>query len=102
MSLAILIDTHFHGKFLISSLNFLLYNVYRNVGIHYGTHPWHWYLTQGYPMILCLHGFLLVFGVEFKQKLYFPMGCIIFNIFIYRFDTISFLTFINRHYGLQI
>jgi GPI mannosyltransferase 3 len=40
------IDSYFHGSFLITAYNFLHYNVFHNVASHYGTHPWHWYLTQ--------------------------------------------------------
>ena len=27
-----------------------------------GTHPWHWYVTQGLPFILSTHYFLLIAG----------------------------------------
>lgn len=29
----------------------------------YGTHPWHWYFTEGFPQILGLHTPLFALGV---------------------------------------
>jgi hypothetical protein len=76
------IDSYFHGSLYISSLNFLLYNVYYNVGDHYGTHPFHWYLTQGFPIMLLSHILPFLFGLSAKPIL--PLFCLAFNVFIYR------------------
>ena len=69
----------------MSSFNFFLYNVYHNVGTHYGTHPWHWFITQGYPTLLFSHILLIPFGIQFKTKKPLPIIAILFNIFVYRY-----------------
>lgn len=46
--------------------NFLKFNVLHNVAEFYGTHPWHWYFTQGFVVVIgphlpfFLHGCTLV------------------------------------------
>ena len=37
-----LVDSCFHGKFVLVQYNFLYFNIMQNVGEIYGTHPWHW------------------------------------------------------------
>ncbi|KAF7241505.1 GPI mannosyltransferase 3 [Varanus komodoensis] len=36
-------------------LNFLKFNALQNVASFYGTHPWHWYVTQGLPVVIGPH-----------------------------------------------
>ena len=84
-----LIDSHYYGKFTVTWFNFFMYNVYHNIGDHYGTHPWHWYLSQGLPTLLFSLTIPFVFGLLFKLKsdwshMGFPFAAICFNIFIYR------------------
>lgn len=80
----ILLDSFLHGKFLVSWFNFFLYNVYHNIGTHYGTHPWYWYIVQGYPTILCSHTVVFVIGLFHTRKSVLPIATITFNIVIYR------------------
>lgn len=46
------LDCAYHGDWIIVHYNFLLFNVAQGGGSFYGTHPWHWYITQGYPLIM--------------------------------------------------
>ena len=39
-SVAIGIDTYAHGKFIVTPLEFLKYNIFNGIGSFYGTHPW--------------------------------------------------------------
>jgi phosphatidylinositol glycan class B len=78
-----LIDSYFHGSFLLTPLNFLVHNVVNNVGIHYGTHPWHWYFSQGFPTILFAHIVPFLIGLNYFKKLYFEIAAVLFNIFVY-------------------
>ena len=84
LGIGIAIDSFFHGDILISWYNFFLYNVYHNIGVHYGTHPWHWYLTEGFPTIIFTNLVLFLFGLKLYKKLYFPISAVFFNIFAYR------------------
>jgi hypothetical protein len=83
LTLNTLLDSYLHGKFLLSSFNLFLYNFYQNIGTHYGTHVWYWYLTSGYPTLLFTHGISFVVGICYIDNL-LPIIAILFNIFIYR------------------
>ncbi|RUS35078.1 Alg9-like mannosyltransferase family-domain-containing protein [Jimgerdemannia flammicorona] len=37
---------------IIAPLNFLRVNVFNSISLFYGIHSWHWYLTQGLPVLL--------------------------------------------------
>ncbi|KAJ7311336.1 hypothetical protein JRQ81_006952 [Phrynocephalus forsythii] len=50
-----LIDRVFYGKWTVVQLNFVKFNVLQNVATFYGSHPWHWYWTQGWPVVLGPH-----------------------------------------------
>ncbi|PAA65696.1 hypothetical protein BOX15_Mlig033772g1, partial [Macrostomum lignano] len=50
-----LADKHYYGRWTLSQLNFLHYNLLSDIGSFYGVHPWHWYITQGIPAILGPH-----------------------------------------------
>jgi len=56
-----IIDRLFYGRWVIVPLKFLQVNVLYGIGNFYGTHPWHWYFTQGFTTI----GFTLL-----------PLGCL--------------------------
>ncbi|KAL1916428.1 uncharacterized protein VTP21DRAFT_5619 [Calcarisporiella thermophila] len=47
------IDYLFYGEILFTPYHFLEVNVFRSISIFYGVHSWHWYVTQGVP-VLCL------------------------------------------------
>lgn len=82
-SINTLIDSHFHDSLLISPFNFFYYNVFNNVGVHYGTHPWHWYFTQGYPTLLFTHLAPFMVGLIFYKRIMFELSAILFNIGVY-------------------
>lgn len=51
--IATTLDTTFHrGVPSLPLLSFLLQNVYHSISLFYGSHPWHWYLSQGLPVVL--------------------------------------------------
>ncbi|NXV68438.1 PIGB mannosyltransferase, partial [Molothrus ater] len=52
---SLIIDRVFFGEWVLVQLNFLKFNVLQNLGTFYGSHPWHWYLTQGLPVVLGPH-----------------------------------------------
>ncbi|XP_067999974.1 GPI mannosyltransferase 3 isoform X2 [Melanerpes formicivorus] len=55
---------------VLVQLNFLKFNVLQNLGTFYGSHPWHWYFTQGLPVILGTHLPLFVHGCVLAPKRY--------------------------------
>ncbi|KAK9757379.1 hypothetical protein RND81_01G158400 [Saponaria officinalis] len=47
-----LLDRLIYGSWIIVPFNFLKFNFLSSGGDYYGTHPWHWYLTQGFPVMV--------------------------------------------------
>ncbi|KAL8197035.1 UNVERIFIED_CONTAM: hypothetical protein K2H54_007338 [Gekko kuhli] len=52
---SLVVDRLFFGKWVVVQLNFLKFNVLHNLAAFYGSHPWHWYLSQGLPVVLGPH-----------------------------------------------
>jgi phosphatidylinositol glycan class B len=44
--------------------NFVRFNVFQQVSSFYGTHPWHWYITNGIPTMLGPFLLILPFGIH--------------------------------------
>ena len=42
-------ESWMYGRWVFPPLRFLEFNVLRGGSAFYGVHPWHWYLTQGFP-----------------------------------------------------
>ncbi|XP_061737657.1 GPI mannosyltransferase 3 isoform X2 [Nerophis ophidion] len=65
--ISIVIDCIFYGKWTFVQFNFLKFNVFHGVADFYGSHPWHWYFTQGFVVVMgphlpfFLHGCCLAF-----------------------------------------
>ncbi|KAH3697157.1 GPI mannosyltransferase 3-like [Dreissena polymorpha] len=76
------LDRVFYGEWTCVQYNFLKFNVLGGGGSFYGTHPWHWYLTQGYPVIMGLHVLPFLLGI-WRAKNKVPLLVIIWTIFIY-------------------
>ncbi|GET04188.1 GPI mannosyltransferase 3 [Rhizophagus clarus] len=51
ISTIVLIDYTFYGELVFVPINFLYVNVIQSISLFYGSHPWHWYLSQGIPFI---------------------------------------------------
>ncbi|NXM33164.1 PIGB mannosyltransferase, partial [Oxyruncus cristatus] len=67
---SLIIDRVFFGEWVLVQLNFLKFNVLRNLGTFYGSHPWHWYFTQGLPVILGAHLPFFIHGCVLAPKRY--------------------------------
>jgi len=50
-----MLDTHFYGKMTFTPLRFLEANIMDGISVFYGTHPLHWYITVGIPVVLGCH-----------------------------------------------
>uniref|UniRef100_A0A914BUG0 Mannosyltransferase n=1 Tax=Acrobeloides nanus TaxID=290746 RepID=A0A914BUG0_9BILA len=61
--IGIIIDSKFYGKFTITIWNFALFNVFKGGSAHFGTHPWHWYFTQGWLPLLTMSSFPTIMGL---------------------------------------
>ncbi|KAJ4912058.1 Alg9-like mannosyltransferase family [Raphanus sativus] len=52
LGLTCLLDRLMYGSWVIVPLNFLKFNFLSSGGDYYGTHPWHWYFSQGFLVML--------------------------------------------------
>lgn len=48
------LDRYVYGEWVVVQYEFLRFNILRDVAAFYGTHPWHWYLTQVCPLV-CIY-----------------------------------------------
>ncbi|KAL5511606.1 GPI10 [Sanghuangporus vaninii] len=86
-SFLILIDSLYFGRVTFTPLNFIRTNL-SSVSIFYGQAPWHYYLTQGLPILLnvCLPSFVFGAWSVFKRGLRHQrtlLALIVWTIFIY-------------------
>ncbi|KAL0477071.1 GPI mannosyltransferase [Acrasis kona] len=65
---SIAIDSYMYGKLSLVVFQFLKFNVFENRSHMYGTQPWHWYLSQGFPVMLLTHTLLIVWLVYYRIK----------------------------------
>lgn len=47
-----MLDRWMYGTWVFVPLNFLKFNFLSSGGDYYGTHVWHWYLSQGFTVML--------------------------------------------------
>ncbi|KAK3021164.1 hypothetical protein RJ639_045876 [Escallonia herrerae] len=52
LGLAFLLDRLMYGSWILVPFNFLKFNFLSSGGDYYGTHKWHWYFTQGFPVMV--------------------------------------------------
>ncbi|XP_072320671.1 GPI mannosyltransferase 3 [Eucyclogobius newberryi] len=77
-TLAILISTTidcvFYGKWTFVQFNFIKLNIFHGVADFYGSHPWHWYFTQGFPAVIGPHLPLFLHGCTVAFRRYKMMA----------------------------
>lgn len=91
-SALIAIDSFYHGSLLIVPIEFFKVNVLEGIGSFYGSHPFYWYFTSGFPAVLgisVIPFYLAVFDAikswnDSKSRQVILMS-IIFTIFVYSF-----------------
>lgn len=52
LGLTSLLDRLMYGSWVLVPLNFLKFNFLSSGGDYYGTHKWHWYFSQGFPVMI--------------------------------------------------
>ncbi|KAG0325366.1 hypothetical protein BGZ99_000732 [Dissophora globulifera] len=52
---AALDSTLLYGEWVLTPVNFLRVNVLEGISLFYGSSPWHWYLSQGIPILFGAH-----------------------------------------------
>lgn len=82
LGLTFLLDYQFYGSWVIVPINFLKFNFFSSGGDYYGTHPWHWYLTQGFTVMLFTYIPFTIVGI-IKTKEWKLPGLIVWVLGIY-------------------
>ena len=68
--LSIFVDRLYYQQWTFPPLRFLYFNIAQSLAVFYGRNDWHYYLSQGYPLLLTT---LLPFGViGIYQSLFYP------------------------------
>ncbi|KAM9313154.1 GPI mannosyltransferase 3 [Gastrophryne carolinensis] len=81
---SLMIDWVFYGKWTFVQWNFLKFNVLQNIGSFYGSHPWHWYISQGFPVIIGTHLPFFIHGCMVAPRRYrVLLVAIIWTVLIY-------------------
>lgn len=57
------VDYLMYGDLVLTPVNFFKANVLNNIGSFYGSHPWYWYVTTGWPAVLGISIVPFVFSV---------------------------------------
>lgn len=52
LGIGVAIDAAYYGGFVSPLWSFVRFNFLSSGAAHYGSHPWHWYLSNGIPMLL--------------------------------------------------
>ncbi|XP_007898015.1 GPI mannosyltransferase 3 [Callorhinchus milii] len=68
--ISLIIDRIFYGEWVVVQWNFLRFNVIQNMGSFYGSHPWHWYFGQGFPVIMGAHLPFFIHGCLLAPRKY--------------------------------
>ncbi|XP_077324513.1 GPI alpha-1,2-mannosyltransferase 3 [Lithobates pipiens] len=83
---SLIIDRVFFDKWTFVQWNFLKFNVLQNMGSFYGSHPWHWYISQGFPVIIGTHLPFFLHGVVVAPRRYVVLlVAIAWTLLIYSF-----------------
>ena len=84
LAISVWIDHAFYGQWSLVQLNFLQFNVVSELSVFYGSHPWHWYATQGFPVIMGPQ--ILLFGLAvWRTQQPFVLALIGWTITLYRY-----------------
>ena len=59
---AVLDTSLLYGRWILTPVNFLRVNVLEGISLFYGSSPWHWYLSQGIPILFGIYIPLVLFG----------------------------------------
>ncbi|KAK7265324.1 hypothetical protein RJT34_32943 [Clitoria ternatea] len=68
LGLTCLLDRFMYGAWILVPLNFLKFNFLSSGGDYYGTHKWHWYFTQGFPVMIFSHLPFCIAGIIYSKQ----------------------------------
>ncbi|CAG9533958.1 unnamed protein product [Cercopithifilaria johnstoni] len=61
--LVTILDSVAYGKLTFTTWNFIRFNVLEGGSSHFGSHPWHWFISQGLPTVLTIQLIPIFWGM---------------------------------------
>ncbi|KAL8828282.1 MAG: hypothetical protein Q9191_002677 [Dirinaria sp. TL-2023a] len=52
LALSAVVDRLYYGQWTLPPFRFLYFNLAQSLAVFYGRNPWHYYISQGYPILL--------------------------------------------------
>ncbi|XP_029353890.1 GPI alpha-1,2-mannosyltransferase 3 [Echeneis naucrates] len=84
VAMSTIIDCLFYEKWTLVQLNFLKFNIFQGVADFYGSHPWHWYLTQGFAVVVGPHLPFFLHGCTLGFKRYkILLAAVVWTLWVY-------------------
>ena len=80
--MTLIVDPLMYGSGVLVPLNFLKFNFLSSGGDYYGTHPWHWYFTQGFTVMIFTFLPFMVAGIIHSKNRKLP-GLILWVLALY-------------------
>ncbi|XP_043994222.1 GPI mannosyltransferase 3 [Gambusia affinis] len=81
-----LIDCLFYEKWTLVQLNFIKFNILYGVADFYGSHPWHWYFSQGFAVVIGPHLPFFLHGCSLAFRKYrILLATVLWTIVVYSF-----------------
>lgn len=78
------IDTFYYGRLVSPLVSFVQFNFLTSGAAHYGSHPWHWYLSNGLPMLLGPYLVPLLFSIGKATTFHNPLSWLVaVNVFFF-------------------
>lgn len=78
------IDCLFYEKWTLVQLNFIKFNILHGVADFYGSHPWHWYFTQGFAVVIGPHLPFFIHGCGLAFRKYrILLATVVWTIAVY-------------------
>ncbi|XP_035011507.1 GPI mannosyltransferase 3 [Hippoglossus stenolepis] len=78
------IDCVFYEKWTMVQFNFLKFNIFHGVADFYGSHPWHWYFTQGFAVVIGPHLPLFLHGCTLAFRRYkILLAAVVWTVVVY-------------------
>lgn len=72
-------------QWTVVQFNFLKFNIFHGVADFYGSHPWHWYFTQGFAVVIGPHLPLFLHGCVLGFKKYkILLVAVVWTLVMYR------------------
>ncbi|KAJ3066462.1 hypothetical protein HDU98_010202 [Podochytrium sp. JEL0797] len=83
LAISTLIDAQFYNEWTFVPYTFLQFNLSQGISTFYGIHTWHWYLSQGIPIVLFTFIPLTVYTLSYNNSIHHVRGVMVFTTVVY-------------------